>query len=67
MPHVLSDSYGPGLLLQPCHAVNQGNPVPTRDEWEQQKDLITMLYLYENRTLKEVMEYMKLHHSFHAT
>ncbi|KAH8900356.1 hypothetical protein GQ53DRAFT_835423 [Thozetella sp. PMI_491] len=47
--------------------LNGGRPIPTIHEWEGHRPLITMLYLDENRTLKEVMEYMSINHNFYAS
>jgi hypothetical protein len=33
-------------------------------EWEEHRELLRKLYLESNKTLGDVMEYMKEHHSF---
>ncbi|KAH8879184.1 hypothetical protein GQ53DRAFT_849754 [Thozetella sp. PMI_491] len=47
--------------------LNGGRPIPTNNEWESHRRLITLLYLDEDRTLKEVMEYMSTNCNFHAS
>lgn len=39
----------------------------SNDRWEEQKRVITQLYITEGRLLKEVIDIMANKHSFHAT
>ena len=40
---------------------------PAKEDWARRQTLITQLYLYEKRPLKEVMRHMENHHNFRAT
>ncbi|KAK8851270.1 Clr5 domain-containing protein [Apiospora arundinis] len=42
-------------------------PGPTSREWAQHREVISRLYWDEDKTLKQVVDYMRSHHGFQAT